>query len=460
MENSADCNPAAQAANSETRGRRRFSFKPRKGPITRDEPSRQQDPRIRRKPEISGEPDFSPKNLSTSFTTPKNDPCDIDAFSVADLAALGFLKRVPELRLNYSGYFDLVESLYRDLMSQDRYWVRTVTEPMWVYYCTMLLWERLYFIRSLQNEIPMTAYIDFKSHMPTGICIPKAIAVYLSSIGPVRDPNSRKWHVSVPELDQQVVNDVAGFFGQIAADTHHLYGSIPSPGLAAFSVLYEVANPQGVEMWRPPVGIAPADALNALQPTRSLLAYVPRSGPISQEIRNIYAELGLEADYNADTQDLENVVFGRNYHGLPFCIDLLRHISTKVADAKIPSIIGPVETEVGSQTQLGYISANDDQLPPNLRPTQGIVSTRCYTQLISLRATAVAVFKPRVEYANIPRNYIYRFQDDAIPPGWIATRNTQFAYGRPEWINMDTFGLSDVDGRAVVNEYIKNISRR
>lgn len=78
--------------------------------------------------------------------------CDIDAFSVADLAALGFLKRVPELRLNYSGYFDLVDSLYRDMMSQDRYWVRSVTEPMWVYYCTMLLWERLYFIRSLQTR--------------------------------------------------------------------------------------------------------------------------------------------------------------------------------------------------------------------------------------------------------------------------------------------------------------------
>lgn len=108
---------------------------------------------------------------------------------------------------------------------------------MWTYYCTMLLWERLYFIRSLQNEIPMTAYIEFKSHMPTGICIPKAIAVYLSAIGPVRDPNSRKWHVSVPELDANIVNDIAGFFGAITADTHHIYGSIPFPGLAAFSVL-------------------------------------------------------------------------------------------------------------------------------------------------------------------------------------------------------------------------------
>lgn len=98
----------------------------------------------------------------------------------------------------------------------------------------------------------MTAYIEFKSHMPTGICIPKAIAVYLSAIGPVRDPNSRKWHVSVPELDANIVNDIAGFFGAITADTHHIYGSIPFPGVAAFSVLYEVANPQGVEMWRYP----------------------------------------------------------------------------------------------------------------------------------------------------------------------------------------------------------------
>lgn len=97
----------------------------------------------------------------------------------------------------------------------------------------------------------MTAYIEFK-HMPTGICIPKAIAVYLSAIGPVRDPNSRKWHVSVPELDANIVNDIAGFFGAITADTHHIYGSIPFPGVAAFSLLYEVANPQGVEMWRYP----------------------------------------------------------------------------------------------------------------------------------------------------------------------------------------------------------------
>lgn len=182
--------------------------------------------------------------------------------------------------------------------------------------------------------------------------------------------------------------------------------------------------------------------------------------PITPEIRNIYAELGIQAGYDADVQDLDNIVFGRNFNGISFCIDLLRHISTKVADAKIPSVIGPVETEVGSQTQLGYVVANDDQLSRNLRPTQGIVSARCYTQLISLRVTAVAVFKPRVEYVNLPRNYIYRFENDVIPPGWIATINTQYRYGRPEWINMDTFGLSDVDGRAVVNEYIKNLNTR
>lgn len=106
MESSAENNAAVFTANPEPKTRRKFTFKPRKGLITREEPSRQPDPRIRRKQEVVGEPDFTPKNLSTSFTTPKNDPCDIDAFSIADLSALGFLKRVPELRLNYSGYLE------------------------------------------------------------------------------------------------------------------------------------------------------------------------------------------------------------------------------------------------------------------------------------------------------------------------------------------------------------------
>lgn len=64
--------------------------------------------------------------------------------------------------------------------------------------------------------------------------------------------------------------------------------------------------------------------------------------PITPEIRNIYAELGIQAGYDADVQDLDNIVFGRNFNGISFCIDLLRHISTKVADAKILSDIGPV----------------------------------------------------------------------------------------------------------------------
>lgn len=259
------------------------------------------------------------------------------------------------------------------MMSQDRYWIRNVSEAMWTYYCTMLLWERLYFVRAHQNEIPLTAYIDFKSHMPTGICIPKAIAVYLSAIGPVRDPNSRKWHVSVPEINENAVNGIAGFFGLVDGDTHHIYGSTPSPGVAAYSVLYEAANPPGVEMWRLPVGITPAADLHALQPTRALLGYIFRSIPITPEVRNIYTELGIEAAYDGEVQDLTDIVFGRNFNGIPFCIELLRHVSTKVAGAKIPSVIGPIETEVGSQTQLGYVVANDDQLPRNSRPTQGIV---------------------------------------------------------------------------------------
>lgn len=296
--------------------------------------------------------------------------------------------------------------------------------------------------------------------MPTGICIPKAIAVYLSAIGPVRDPNSRKWHVSVPEIDDAAVNGVAGFFGAITDATHHIYGSTPSPGVAAYSVLYEAANPPGVEMWRLPVGITPAADLHALQPTRALLGYVPRTVPITQEIRNIYTELGIEAVYDGDIQDLNDIAFGRNFNGIPFCIELLRHVSTKVAGSKMPSIIGPIESEVGSQSQIGYVVANDDQMPRNSRPTQGIVSTRSYTQLVALRATAVAIFKPRVEYANIPRNYIYRFERDVVPPAWVATLNTQFNYGRPEWINLDTFGLSEVDGRAVVSEYVGNINSR
>lgn len=269
-------NDAATATPTGQRTRRKFTFKPRKGLITRDEPSRQPDSRLQRVTEITREPDLSPKNLFTSFITPKNDPCDIDAFSVADLSALGFLKRVPELRLNYSGYFDLVDSIYREQMSQDRYWIRGVSEDMWVYYCTMLRWQRLYFIRTIQNEIPMAAYVDFKSNMPTGISIPKAIAVYLSSLGPVRNPNVRKWHLSAPEPLIEEMNGIP-FFGAINEGTHHIYASVPSPGIAAYSVLYEVANPQGVVSWQPPVNIRPPAADNAIEPTRSLLGFVPRT---------------------------------------------------------------------------------------------------------------------------------------------------------------------------------------
>lgn len=73
-------------------------------------------------------------------------------------------------------------------------------------------------------------------------------------------------------------------------------------------------------------------------------------------------------------------------------------------------------------------------MPPNLRPTPGLVATRSYTQLVPLRATAIAVFKPRVQYENCPRNYIYRFNNNVVPAPWIATRNAQFEFGRSERI--------------------------
>jgi hypothetical protein len=202
-----------------------------------------------------------------------------------------------------------------------------------------------------------------------------------------------------------------------------------------------------------------AAGLNVVRPTRGLLGYVPRTSVISNEIRNIYAELGVRANYDAENQDLANIEFGRNVNGIPFCIDLLRHVSVKIQESRMPLVIGPIESQVGSQTQLGYVRADDAHFGQS-RPTQGIVVARSYTQLIFLRAYAIAVLKPRVQYSNLPGNFIYRFFGNEVPNTWVATRNAQFEFGHPEWINHDTFGLADVDGRAVVNEYVKTLYAR
>lgn len=283
------------------------------------------------------------------------------------------------------------------------------------------------YIQTIQGDIDETHYIDFKSQLPTEKAIPRAIAVYLSALGPVTDPNGRKWHINVPNISEEEHNGIPGFFGLVNGDTHHLYGSTPSPGVAVYSVLYEIANPQGVVNWDLPVGVRPLQAPGeeVISPTRALLCYRPKTAALSQELRNVYAEFELAAAYNAENQDLEGIVFGRSHSGIKIARDLLSYVSGKIAQSKIPLVTGSIETQVGSQTQLGFVLANDNGRPINVRPTQGIVHPLSYTQLISLRASAVAVLKLRVKYSDIPGNYIYRFQA-AVPQEWRNTINADY----------------------------------
>lgn len=204
--------PKPASTNARTKPKKAKPFKPLNVPMERNAPSRQRDPTSRRQPEVAGEPDFTPKALSTSFTVPKNDPCDLDAFSVLDLAGLAYRKAIPQVQLNYSGFVDLVDATYRDLAAKDRYWARNITESTWNYYCTILLWERLLFVKCQQGDYEESALADFKSPLPQNVQTPKAIASYLSAIGPFTDTKGQKWQIHIPDLNVEQHCNLTGFF--------------------------------------------------------------------------------------------------------------------------------------------------------------------------------------------------------------------------------------------------------
>nr|UQS95358.1 MAG: capsid protein [Ezimos virus] len=442
------------------RPKRAPKFKPRKDAMDPKEPTRQRDPRKpSRKPE--GEPDFRPKAKSTVFPPPKTDPMDIDQYLVLKLKGMTPISPPRSIQLNYSGYFDLMDALYNELKVKDVYWSTKVSHAMFYYYGTMLLWQRLIYIQCIQGDREMSSYINYKTYMPIEESIPQALSSYLSSIGPIVDPNKRKWLISVPEITNDVAYQITGWFGPITSDSHYLYGMTPSPGVAALSVLFESAGENSPRDWDLPLDIRPA-LQSALLPTLNLLGY-RKNENTSVEIWSTYAQYDVEATWDEDTAVLEEVTFGEVIEGLPVNKKLLRMISEHLAESGIPLHKGPVETTCGSQSLLGFVLTRQPEtslIPrPMNRSTQNTVAARCYTQLVSARGNAIAVCKPRVRFCQHYSSYIYSFTNNRVVQGWIATVNDGFE-DQAAILNTDEFGLTEVNGEAAAAAFVKNISSR
>lgn len=445
--------------------KRRPKFKPRKEAIDPQEPTRQKDPR-RPPRQLEGEPNFEAKARSTSFPPPKSDPSDIDAFSVLDLAGLTFRKKIQSLNLNFSGYLDLSDAVYETLAATEKYWTRNITLSMWTYYSTMLLWERLIYIATVQGDRRTQDYIALRNAIPTDVTVPTAMASYLSMIGPFTDPNKRKWHVNVPRVTDQQSTSIAGWFGRVSETTHYLYGSTPSPGVAALSVIMESAGGNPPSLWNLPPDIRPNNR-QAILPNKNLLGHVRRTA-ITPEIRALYERFGIHAQWvvpqpppddeyedlpPVDPPHLEEVDFGETVLNMPVNKKLLTYISDKLNVAKTPSIKGPVETVNGSQTQLGFILATSSGRPNYLRITESTIMPRCYSMLTTTRANAIGVLKPRVCYNEDPSCFIYTFENRQVNRGWINTRNNHFNVEAAS-VNSEKFKLSNIDGQAATQGFV------
>lgn len=96
---------------------------------------------------------FAPRAISINYTEEKNDPCLAEAaFLVEDAKGYAVIPQLRRFQMDFSLYITLAEESYKQITSADKGFRKEVPESVYMYYCIVILWRRLFDVGKGTND--------------------------------------------------------------------------------------------------------------------------------------------------------------------------------------------------------------------------------------------------------------------------------------------------------------------
>jgi len=277
---------------------------------------------------------------------------------------------------------------------------------MFKYYCTLLFWQRIY---QIENEGSECDYlILFRSLGETAV--PDDVQCYLDGIGNVTDNEGETWQFQAKSHPTAVVhNHATGSFGQVDADTHILYETMPAPIIPLLNIAADVKMTiiGGPSAWDLPASLTPATNVHQPQedgkpncvapghPTKNLLGYA-RAGKLTDDQMDVLINHGIQI--NRNNGDIEGFNI-RTLDGIPINQSLVAYINSQLRNSKCSTKVYNQTDVSGALSQLPFTLRVASDLEPETNRSIGekLGTTKSYQQNTAFIASAAATFRYRIK---------------------------------------------------------------
>nr|XP_018914143.1 PREDICTED: uncharacterized protein LOC109042040 isoform X1 [Bemisia tabaci] len=355
---------------------------------------------------------------------------------------------------DFGVFNELVEATYHQLCTMSPQYTQNISMGMFMYYCGVALWYRLYAIRYAQGGDSSWMFSVMKCVMPDQFALPKPICEFLDAVGDFTEPSGVFWKLTFPDLNEQI------HFGRMAASSFYKYMAYPAPAVLVGTLQQELDVFTSVKVpyssWRLPsidYEGCPSDAVfnenvcGYYIPPRAAIYAVTPDDVIIQQLANA---LKILTDPNVSLNP-------------PWVVpELLTYIS----DANVTLIEDYFmeknyknESNFGSIVQIGFVkftAKTEHDTPSTLNDVLGCSSFHISDDLSKL----IPVFRLRADRVVSLKSYPYNFKNHkAVPPYWSENINANFnnTYARKR-LNLPVFCTSCVDRQLAVAQYVESFS--
>jgi hypothetical protein len=206
-----------------------------------------------------------PQHLSKTATPLTNDPLWMECFVIDGDRGLTEDAGEQKFTVTTDSFVSLTKRTYDNVCAADKEFNRHVSLSMYHYYNTIHLWARLAAIRehtglATEDEHNLRRYVSSNQYP-----LHEPVNAYLRGIGDFEDPSGTEHKYRLLRLPgREEYEGIAGYFGQVSDETHHLYESLPSPGVAAQRVVADLNYTlgQGAKIWDMPDDLRPEEEID------------------------------------------------------------------------------------------------------------------------------------------------------------------------------------------------------
>lgn len=413
---------------------------------------------------------FAPTHLSTSGSQERNDPLLLDSVLVDGINGAVACARERNFQLDYSQYIQIIKSSYHVMTRLDRGLQKFLSYSVYQYYCIVLLWKRLQYVLT-ERGIGVNDYEAFKRSLPP-MAIPDEIGYYLDGIGNLTDYNVRSYYLELQGILRMTqVEGIAGTYGRVDSVTHIAYETLPSPFVAVYRILQDVARTQGLRRVRPidvdpnwnlPMDLRPA--AENLSPNRNLLCW-DRSAQLTVEQLSMCTDAGLLVDFDEAGTPTFDVPGVRNLNGIPIIYQMLLQTSELLSGSKSQYNNHAEATSYkGSLAIVGFNIRGDIPEPAAcgyfIQPlSEKECTAHFYTQVSVHMCSAASLFRYRIKRIlhGTHNNLCYTGPRGGAPAGWDVNADAVFE-SCPTW-NMLEFRTTMVSGLSTCDRYSERIRK-